>query len=301
MSASSSMDHLLCPLDLLDGEEVGVSPFYITGAILDGAFDDFFVSRRSSAVGSNEVPWNRRPCRREDVLGEIESEAVVEEQIIAVGDDPVGCETDLPFCWECLQIDEDRRVPAEEFEWEEIAGHSDEGEIHGSTGFAEDEISSHRDGEDAARSADWELLLPVEDLGRNDIESIFLEDHEAFVDASDYDVLLGQFGEHNSARPAAKSAVDSLPSFLWTEEDVTKNRTQYCAVCKDEIWLTEMVKMLPCMHHYHEDCILPWLDRRNTCPLCRYELPSSEEEVERWKAAAGVGDTSHDFEVLPTS
>jgi hypothetical protein len=35
-----------------------------------------------------------------------------------------------------------------------------------------------------------------------------------------------------------------------------------------------VVYSLPCFHWFHEDCCFPWLRRRNTCPRCRYELPT---------------------------
>jgi len=34
-----------------------------------------------------------------------------------------------------------------------------------------------------------------------------------------------------------------------------------CFVCFDEFALDEEVKVLPCKHHYHRDCIVPWLER----------------------------------------
>ncbi|KAL4191681.1 hypothetical protein AMTRI_Chr07g81770 [Amborella trichopoda] len=34
-------------------------------------------------------------------------------------------------------------------------------------------------------------------------------------------------------------------------------------------------KVLPCSHMYHEDCIFKWFTSRNSCPMCRFELPAN--------------------------
>lgn len=47
-----------------------------------------------------------------------------------------------------------------------------------------------------------------------------------------------------------------------------------CTVCHTEFEAEGQVVQLPCEHCFHEECILPWLEMHNTCPICRAELPS---------------------------
>ncbi|PQM39413.1 E3 ubiquitin-protein ligase Praja-1 [Prunus yedoensis var. nudiflora] len=69
---------------------------------------------------------------------------------------------------------------------------------------------------------------------------------------------------------------------------------------KDRIASEDPVRSLPCCHYYHQDCIVPWLGIRNTCPVCKYELPTDDPDYERSKcerAARGVsGDSEFKFE-----
>ncbi|CAG9858115.1 unnamed protein product [Phyllotreta striolata] len=79
------------------------------------------------------------------------------------------------------------------------------------------------------------------------------------------------------APPASKSAVEALP-----DESVTAKDSQ-CPVCLKEHVQGETAKKLPCGHLYHNDCILPWLSKTNSCPLCRHELPTDDEDYEAWR------------------
>ncbi|KAE8668295.1 RNF181 protein [Hibiscus syriacus] len=96
--------------------------------------------------------------------------------------------------------------------------------------------------------------------------------------------LTQQLAENDPNRygtpPASKSAIDSLPSVKITKDLLNSNSNQ-CAVCMDDFEEGIEGKRMPCEHLYHKDCILPWLELHNSCPVCRYELPTDDPDYER--------------------
>lgn len=95
--------------------------------------------------------------------------------------------------------------------------------------------------------------------------------------------LIQQLAENDPNRygtpPASKSAVENLPNIKITKQLLESDYSD-CAVCKDSFELDEEAKQLPCKHMYHQDCILPWLELHNSCPVCRYELPTDDQDYE---------------------
>lgn len=96
--------------------------------------------------------------------------------------------------------------------------------------------------------------------------------------------LIQQLAENDPNRygtpPAAKSAVERLPNISVTKELLDSDSSQ-CAVCMDDFEHGAKAKQMPCKHVYHPDCILPWLELHNSCPVCRYELPTDDPDYEQ--------------------
>ncbi len=87
--------------------------------------------------------------------------------------------------------------------------------------------------------------------------------------------------------PASKKVIDSLEKVTVSEENIKCLRKDSnideevsCSVCKDHFEVSQDLVYLPCKHVYHEDCILPWLKERNSCPTCRFELPTDDVDYE---------------------
>ena len=75
------------------------------------------------------------------------------------------------------------------------------------------------------------------------------------------------------------------------EVTVTARRVQgddHCIICRDVFNIGDTVLRMPsCVHCFHESCALMWLKSHNTCPTCRRELPTDDEEYERERRRSG--------------
>ncbi|KAJ5938661.1 hypothetical protein N7466_001795 [Penicillium verhagenii] len=57
-----------------------------------------------------------------------------------------------------------------------------------------------------------------------------------------------------------------------------------CPICTDDFIKGQDLRVLPCQHQFHPECIDPWLvNVSGTCPLCRIDLnpPKKEENAEQ--------------------
>ncbi|KAG5522670.1 hypothetical protein RHGRI_034719 [Rhododendron griersonianum] len=232
-------------------------------------------------------------------------------------DNNIGCDDDisLQLCWDSFQLEDSNRDGVEDFEWEEVDARVDEREVLSMFDVDEDldvssvpsvmipnqeeeeeeEMGVELAGAMRGNNLEWEVLLNVHNLEahlsleHDGVENLeYLGDH----DAVEYEMMFGQFAENENAMigrpPASKTVVENLESVVVTKEDVESDNS-LCAICKDGMSVGEKANQLPCSHRYHGDCIIPWLGIRNTCPVCRYELPTDDPDYERRKRTQRAG------------
>lgn len=102
-----------------------------------------------------------------------------------------------------------------------------------------------------------------------------------FLMGSGFDRLLDQLaqielngiGGRSLEHPhASKEAVESMPTIEIVADHIAFDSP--CAVCMELFVVGAEAREMPCKHFYHQECILPWLSMRNSCPVCRYEMPT---------------------------
>jgi hypothetical protein len=54
-----------------------------------------------------------------------------------------------------------------------------------------------------------------------------------------------------------------------------------CPICSEDFNVDEEALQIQCSHFFHESCVVPWLELKHNCPICRCEvsdkLPSPEQ------------------------
>mmetsp|Transcript_167957 Transcript_167957/g.539448 ORF Transcript_167957/g.539448 Transcript_167957/m.539448 type:complete len:250 (-) Transcript_167957:40-789(-) len=62
---------------------------------------------------------------------------------------------------------------------------------------------------------------------------------------------------------------------------VTVMEEELCVVCQEALPPGSKAKTMPCGHKFHDDCLLSWVKKSNTCPTCRFdEMPSEKRHFD---------------------
>ena len=90
------------------------------------------------------------------------------------------------------------------------------------------------------------------------------------VDNMSYEELLAledRMGNVNRGLP--KEKIDKIPKEKFSRYKFIDDK---CIICQYEFQPNEIVKVLPCKHCFHPDCIEEWLKNQKVCPYCKGEV-----------------------------
>lgn len=91
--------------------------------------------------------------------------------------------------------------------------------------------------------------------------------------------------------PASREAIDDLKKVENISEEYLE-RAPRCAICMCDYEIGSSVTELPCSHFFHGDCIEKWLERCNSCPVCREPISgTTEQETAAASATEAVEDS----------
>uniref|UniRef100_A0A7S4CB86 RING-type domain-containing protein n=1 Tax=Eutreptiella gymnastica TaxID=73025 RepID=A0A7S4CB86_9EUGL len=86
--------------------------------------------------------------------------------------------------------------------------------------------------------------------------------------------MLDQLSCGDGPPPASREARSSLGVVTITEEGAT------CCVCQESLPVKSKAQKMPCGHLFHWECLIEWLERHNSCPICRHRLPSEKQYLD---------------------
>ncbi|XP_012834023.1 PREDICTED: uncharacterized protein LOC105954885 [Erythranthe guttata] len=107
--------------------------------------------------------------------------------------------------------------------------------------------------------------VDIDILAEGRVLDIYLDvlvDNQYIVSEEVYDE------EYNCLVPAEDSSIMSSLKRVAVDSDQNIS----CSICLEDL---EEALSMPCSHVYHGDCIKKWLSISHYCPLCRFEMPTT--------------------------
>lgn len=86
--------------------------------------------------------------------------------------------------------------------------------------------------------------------------------------------------QHDAGRPMlTPQDIEQLaPKQLYVNVDPHALTQSSCSVCLIDFSPDDSVRVLTCHHGFHDACIVPWLIKHNSCPMCRRAVSSGEQQ-----------------------
>lgn len=108
---------------------------------------------------------------------------------------------------------------------------------------------------------------------------------EDFGDLPDLNVRSGLSGQQNQSKKAMTDADrKTLTVYKFSKKDIASEKLDACGICRRDCKLNERKANLKCHKYFHASCIIPWLELKDECPLCRAPVLTKITDFERERA-----------------
>lgn len=112
----------------------------------------------------------------------------------------------------------------------------------------------------------YPVMVPIEHhfIGNNNATIM----HELFERIL-HGILTMPTEQNDVPLPLSENAMNQLQELKYSEYS-TENKDKICSICQDEYKGDDIIKILPCKHFFHTQCITEWLTNYHyKCPICR--------------------------------
>ncbi|KAL5289539.1 hypothetical protein ACFFRR_009564 [Megaselia abdita] len=69
-----------------------------------------------------------------------------------------------------------------------------------------------------------------------------------------------------------KKVIMKIPIKTGVRNDEKDSDQDCCPICIETYRQTDCIRILPCNHEFHKNCIDPWLVEHRTCPMCKLDV-----------------------------
>ncbi|KAG1706732.1 hypothetical protein DVH05_027585 [Phytophthora capsici] len=83
--------------------------------------------------------------------------------------------------------------------------------------------------------------------------------------------LLSRLQDPMRGKGATKELIDQLETKTYTA-NMFPPEDACCCICLNDYEASQSLRVLPCAHHFHKECVDEWLLVNSTCPTCRKSI-----------------------------
>lgn len=81
--------------------------------------------------------------------------------------------------------------------------------------------------------------------------------------------LLNMVMNLSNAKTASAKSIAMLKKTVLTCNGIDELKDKACYICLNDFCKEESILTMNCAHLFHESCLLKWLSKGDTCPVCR--------------------------------